>query len=301
MPSRFEQADRGLVGGWRQHRSQAAGKQRHPAAPLPGRGVDLAGAIARRRRLAVRGKMDHGGKPRKPERAQGRRQRPRQLARHHPQPEQRRVAEHAPQQVAHKAVGQRALIGVLDMLAGLVDQVHVMHAGGTGGHAGQAGQAAVDMLDHVAGGRPLLLQHVLDQIDAPARAIELVAEQHIGRAGGGAEAAMHAGAQDLVGFRDLRIGELGEGEGGLHAAPIRTVGPDRNALCAARSMLAVCAAHAVIRAARGERFPVHAIERVAEFRRQVAGTAAVAGRHGCRRRRTRQARRSPPRAAAAPR
>ena len=51
----------------------------------------------------------------------------------------------------------------------------------------------------------------------PRGRIELVAEQHIGRAGRGAEAAMHAGAQDLVGLRDIRIGELGEGEGGLHA------------------------------------------------------------------------------------
>ena len=62
----------------------------------------------------------------------------------------------------------------------------------------------------------LVLQHLLDQIDAPARGIEFVAEQHIGRAGRGAEAAMHAGAQDLFRFRDLRIGQLGEGEGGLH-------------------------------------------------------------------------------------
>jgi hypothetical protein len=27
---------------------------------------------------------------------------------------------------------------------------------------------------------------------------------------------MHAGAQNLVGFRDVRIGKLREGEGGLH-------------------------------------------------------------------------------------
>ena len=56
----------------------------------------------------------------------------------------------------------------------------------------------------------VVLQHVLDEVDAAARAVEFVAEQHIGRAGRGAEAAMHAGAQDLVGFRDVRIGELGE-------------------------------------------------------------------------------------------
>ena len=80
----------------------------------------------------------------------------------------------------------------------MIDQMHVVHAGGTGGHAGEAGEAAVDMLDHFGGRRLAALQHVLDQIDAPARRIEFVAEQEIGRAGGGAEAAMHAGAEDRL-------------------------------------------------------------------------------------------------------
>jgi len=65
-------------------------------------------------------------------------------------------------------------------------------------------------LDHVLRRRPVLFQHLLDQVDSAARAIELVAEQHIGRTGRGAEAAMHAGAQDLVRFGDIGIGELGE-------------------------------------------------------------------------------------------
>ena len=43
--------------------------------------------------------------------------------------------------------------------------------------------------------RPALLQHVLHHHDAAARPVALVAEQHIGRAGRGADAAMHAGAQ----------------------------------------------------------------------------------------------------------
>jgi hypothetical protein len=73
------------------------------------------------------------------------------------------------------------------------------------------------VLDDVFRCRAVVLQHVLDQIDAPARRIELIAQQHIGRTGRGAEAAVHAGAQDFFGFRDLRIGELRQGEGGLHA------------------------------------------------------------------------------------
>jgi hypothetical protein len=64
--------------------------------------------------------------------------------------------------------------------------------------------------------RAVALQHVLDQIDAPARRVELVAEQHVGRASRGAETAVHAGAQDPVGFRDVRVGELSQGEVGLH-------------------------------------------------------------------------------------
>ncbi len=70
------------------------------------------------------------------------------------------------------------------------------------------GEAAVDVLHHLLRRRAIILQHVLDEVDAPARLIQLVAEQHIGRAGGGAEAAMHAGSQDLVGIGDVRIGKL---------------------------------------------------------------------------------------------
>ncbi len=105
----------------------------------------------------------------------------------------------------------RPRIGLLDMRPRLVHQMHVVHAGWTGRHAGQARQAAIDVLDLDLARRAVLLQHVLDEVDAPARRIQLVAQQHIGRAGRGAEPAMHAGAQDLVGFRDIRIGELREG------------------------------------------------------------------------------------------
>ena len=169
-----------------------------------------------RRRFAVRRQAQHGGDARQPDRAQHRRQRAADLAGHHRQAEQRRIGEHARQQRAQHAVGERALIGLLDVLARVIDQMHVMHAGGAGRHAGQTREAAVDVLDHVARRRPLVLEHLLDQIDAPARTVELVAEQHVSRAGGGAKAAMHAGAQDLFGLRHLRIHQLREGEGGLH-------------------------------------------------------------------------------------
>ena len=70
-------------------------------------------------------------------------------------------------------------IGGLDIGAGMIDQMHVMHAGGTGGHAGQAREAAVDMLDHVGRRRPLVLQHILHQVNAATGTIELITEQHV--------------------------------------------------------------------------------------------------------------------------
>ena len=85
-----------------------------------------------------------------------------------------------------------------------------------GGHAGQAGEAAVDVLDHFRRGRLPALQHVLDQVDAPARRIEFVAEQEVGRAGGGAEAAMDAGAENPLRTGHGGIAELIGREIGLH-------------------------------------------------------------------------------------
>src|SRR6202042_2757364 len=75
------------------------------------------------------------------------------------------------------------------------------------------------MLDHLGRGRAVVLQHVLDQVDAPPRAVEFVAQKHIGRAGRGAEPTMHAGAQNLFGGVGVRVGELSGGEIRLHQGP----------------------------------------------------------------------------------
>ena len=137
------------------------------------------------------------------------------------QPEALRVRHHLCEHGAQQALGQRPAVRALDVGAGMVDQVHVVDAGRTGRHAGEAGQAAVDMSGDLLRRRPVVLQHVLDQVDAPARRIELIAVEHIGRAGRGAKAAVHAGAQDLFRFRDMRVGQLREGEGGLHVLNTR--------------------------------------------------------------------------------
>ena len=117
---------------------------------------------------------------------------------------------------AQEAIGQRARVARLDVMPAMVDQVHVVHARRAGRHAGQARQATVDVPDFRLARRAVALQHRLDEVDPPTWAVALVAQQHEGRAGGGAEAAMHALAQDILAARRLRIGELGQGEVGLH-------------------------------------------------------------------------------------
>jgi hypothetical protein len=62
----------------------------------------------------------------------------------------------------------------------------------------------------------LTFEHLLDEVDAPARAVELVAQQLVSRASGGAKAAVHALAQNSFGSqaigRALKFGS----EMGLH-------------------------------------------------------------------------------------
>ena len=73
-------------------------------------------------------------------------------------------------------------------------------------------------LDPAAG-----LEQILDQVNAPAGAVALIAERDIGRAGRGAEAAMHARAQDAFEFPDVRIGERFGGELGLQGLPSNAI------------------------------------------------------------------------------
>ena len=84
------------------------------------------------------------------------------------------------------------------MRAGMVDEMHVMHPGRACRHARQTGQAPVDMLDDLVVRRAIVLKHVLDEVDAAARAVEFVAKQREGRAGGRAKTAMHAFAQNFL-------------------------------------------------------------------------------------------------------
>ena len=161
-------------------------------------------------------KTEHGGKPLEPNRLRQCRERLTHERRTQRQPQTLRVRQKARKRGAQQALVRRTAVGALDMSAGMVDKVHVMDAGRTGRHAGEARQAAIDVEGDLCRRRPVVLEHVLDEVDAAARRIELVAVEYISRARGGTETAMHAGAQNLFRFGHIRIGKLRESEGGLH-------------------------------------------------------------------------------------
>ena len=76
----------------------------------------------------------------------------------------------------------------------------VTHARRTGGLAIAAGETAVEMCERVHRHR-IAFEHLLDEVDAPARPVEFIAQQLVSRAGGVAETAVHAAAQYPVGLR----------------------------------------------------------------------------------------------------
>ena len=87
-------------------------------------------------------------------------------------------------------------------MAADVDEASVAHTRRTRRLAAAARQTAVEvqlrLRRHVAA-----FERLLDQVDPPARTVELVAEQLIRRTRRRAEAAVHACAQDRIGFAPL--------------------------------------------------------------------------------------------------
>jgi len=126
------------------------------------------------------------------------------------------IGQDGGQQGARHSLPETALARLLDVGAGVVDEVHVVDAARARGHAGEAGEAAVDVVLHLGTCRALVLEHLLHQVDAAARAVALVAQQHVGGAGGGAEAAVHTAAQNLVDFGRAWVLQLLAGEVRVH-------------------------------------------------------------------------------------
>ena len=105
---------------------------------------------------------------------------------------------------------------LLDPCPRVVDEVHVVHAGWACRHAGEARQASVHVQHRPGIRRPVVLQHVLDQVDPAPRAVELIPEQYVRRAGGRAESAVHAGPENAVRGANGWVLELSRREVGAH-------------------------------------------------------------------------------------
>ena len=98
----------------------------------------------------------------------------------------------------------------------MINKMHVIHARWAGCHARQTRQAPINMLDGFRIGGSTRLQHILDQVNPPARTIQFVTQHLVRWASGGAKPAMHAGAQHFVGPRRCRIKQLFGGKICLH-------------------------------------------------------------------------------------
>ena len=112
---------------------------------------------------------------------------------------QARARQHPRQKAAIEPLRQGPPVVAFDHLPPMVDQVHVVHARGTGRGAGQTAQAAVEVFDHVFGRLAVVLQHVLEQVNPPPGAVQLVTEQLVGRAGPGAQPTVHTAAENRLG------------------------------------------------------------------------------------------------------
>ncbi len=149
--------------------------------------------VAALRRRAGRGKRRHLGTQRT------RQHQPHRLPQPHRRAEQCRTRQQVLQCSAHECIAAGARHLALDHFAADVEQPRVLHARGACGFAGTAGKAAIEMQAGLLS-RLDAFEHLLDQINTAARSVQFVTQQLIGRAGRGAEAAMDAPTQDLLGL-----------------------------------------------------------------------------------------------------
>ncbi len=130
------------------------------------------------------------------------------------------VREGGEEELAEEAIRGGARDIALHLGARVFDQLVVLHPGGAGGHAGHAAQAVVHVQAEALVERSLALGGLLHHVDAAARRIHLLAPEHVGGAGGKAEAAVHAVVDQLC-FRRL----VGVEVGGLCGFALGELGP----------------------------------------------------------------------------
>ena len=128
------------------------------------------------------------------------------------QPQPPRVGEQPEDQRPEGPVAARARVAALDLLAGGLDQLAVLDPRRAGGDTGHAAEALVEVADHLVV-HGLALAADLHQVDPAARRVHLLAPEHVGRAGGQAEAAVDAVVDQLL------LGRVMVVEGGQHPGP----------------------------------------------------------------------------------
>ena len=110
-----------------------------------------------------------------------------------------RVRQHSTQEETLQPFAEWSRAQSLNVGPADVEQARILDTRGTGGLACAATQAAIEV-DLGGAARLVPLQEGLDEVDAPARAVQLVAQEPVGRAARRAETAMDATAQDGVGL-----------------------------------------------------------------------------------------------------
>lgn len=131
------------------------------------------------------------------------------------------VGQHRDDRRAQQALGQRPSKMRFDIGTAAVDEAAILDARRAGGLAGQTGQATIDMRDGLGVRCAAALQHGTHQIDATARRVVLVTEQHISRTGLRTEAMAHTALDHALGFGKRRLGQLLGAEAGMHVSLLR--------------------------------------------------------------------------------
>ncbi len=193
----IERARERRIDAGRQRRLHAAREQQHPP------------------RMARLRPSFGGARCGNPGGERARQQRPRDAAGGKCQTEPVAMGKPLAQQPTAHALAGRTLDSLLGDAVSDIEQPPEADARRAGRFATAAAETTVEV-QRGGGGDRIAFEHLLDQVDAPAGAVEFVAQQLIRRAGRRAEAAMHAGAQYR--FRVASVGGVTDevGQMGFH-------------------------------------------------------------------------------------
>ena len=132
------------------------------------------------------------------------------------------IGQNLRQDPAQGAVRYGALVVIFDILARMIHEVHVMHTTRASRHTSQTAQTAVHMHHCLLVRHALVFDHILDLVDPPTRAVELISQYLIGWTSRSAKSTMHTVAQNLVSTCSARVFELLRSKIRLHQPVIQS-------------------------------------------------------------------------------